>query len=494
MFGVVQFAIVGVALMCTPSFAKKVCSNTVDPGPQVRAGDDYMCTSIATQTECIAACCADAPHCRSWSYNVPWALNGSYMGCEHGKNCCCLKDAVPPLENSTWPMKIYTGVVVADVVCNQTIDCSLNGECDLQTGKCVCDAAWKGDDCAQLNLIPADSLDGAYQHTVVNPAVATNTSSWGGLPLKGPDGKYHLFASQFVQNCTLGMWNPASTVIRAVADNPFGPFTFAETVLGTFHHNPTVRKLSAAQSGTGAELYVIYTIGVDAAPPTGSGDNCGQPGGQMDVHHLEGYITMAWSDSIFGPWNQSKHTLITRGAIDRWDAMVTNPSPLFPFENETAYLFFRGTQWPASGYERIGLTKAASWKGPYGRVSEDAIFTGRQDDPKTFVEDPSIWKDHKGRGYKGLFHGHFDENGYYAFAENIEGPWTFRDTPAYTNVVEMSGGKPSQALVQRERPQIFFDEITGEPSILFTGVAPPGAKFYGYTYTFAQRINMQSHK
>ena len=43
------------------------------------------------------------------------------------------------------------------------------------------------------------------------------------------------------------------------------------------------------------------------------------------------------------------------------------------------YLFFRGTQWPANGFERIGLAKAASWRGPYQRVSEDdAIFTGRQ--------------------------------------------------------------------------------------------------------------------
>ena len=46
----------------------------------------------------------------------------------------------------------------------------------------------------------------------------------------------------------------------------------------------------------------------------------------------------------------------------------------------------------------------------------------------------------------------------------------------------------TQTLVQRERPQIWFDEVTGAPSLLFTGVAPPGARFYGYTYTFAQKI------
>ena len=86
-----------------------------------------------------------------------------------------------------------------------------------------------------------------------------------------------------------------------------------------------------------------------------------------------------------------------------------------------------------------------------------------------------------------LSHGHFDENGYYACAERPEGPWQFRIKPAYTNVVAMANGT-KEVLVQRERPQLWFDEHTGAPSILFTGVAPPGASFYGYTYTFAQRI------
>ena len=59
--------------------------------------------------------------------------------------------------------------------------------------------------------------------------------------------------------------------------------------------------------------------------------------------------------------------------------------------------------------------------------------------------------------------------------------------PTYSNVIEMADGG-SATLVQRERPQLFFNETSGAPAILFTGVAPPGAKFYGYTYTHAQRI------
>ena len=56
---------------------------------------------------------------------------------------------------------------------------------------------------------------------------------------------------------TLAGWNPGSTVVRAVADDPHGPYTFAERVFGTFHHNPTVRRLTPEQSGDGSETFVM---------------------------------------------------------------------------------------------------------------------------------------------------------------------------------------------------------------------------------------------
>lgn len=193
---------------------------------------------------------------------------------------------------------------------------------------------------------------------------------------------------------------------------------------------------------------------------------------------------MAWADSLLGPWEYSHHTMVPPGSVDDWDAMVTNPSPLI-LDNGTSYIFFRGTQWPANGYERIGFAKAESWEGPYGRPFGQHEPLWDADDREAFVEDPWVWQDD--RGFHMLAHGHWDENGYYAFAEHAEGPWHFRHQPTYTNVVTMSDGT-NQTLVQRERPQIFMNETTGRPSILFTGVAPPGDKFYGYTYTFAQRI------
>ena len=56
-------------------------------------------------------------------------------------------------------------------------------------GACRCDPGWKGDQCCVLDLVPPTTLAGAYQHTVTDVAKPDNASSWGGLPLKGPDGK-----------------------------------------------------------------------------------------------------------------------------------------------------------------------------------------------------------------------------------------------------------------------------------------------------------------
>lgn len=467
------------------------CNFTVDShdpvkGP-VRAGDDTKCSPIADDTVggCAAACCAQGG-CLSFSFNFGWNL-GPYMDCVAGKNCCCLKDGVPPLEPNRFPLNITSGTVSPPPFrCTSDLDCNLNGECDAGTGACACDAAWRAEDCGELNLVPVADLRGAYETAGVNLSDCSSScgpSSWGGLPLRGEDGKYHLFASQFVQNCTLKGFNPGSSVVRAVADAPAGPFAFAETVLGTFHHNPAVVRVPAAHSGTGAELFVMYTIGDDVPPPAGSGAACAWDAA-ADPHHLEGYMSMAHAPSVLGPWTKVPHAILPSGGVNAWDAMVTNPGPLL-LDNGTALLFFRGTRWPKDGLERIGLAKSESgWAGPYGRVSDSPLW-GPVDDPAKFVEDPSAWRSK--RGFHMLSHGHWDEQGYYACAEKAEGPWQFRLKPAYTNQLEMEDGTRT-ALVQRERPQIFFNESTGEPALLFTGVTPPGAQFYGFTYTHAQRI------
>lgn len=57
--------------------------------------------------------------------------------------------------------------------CNSALDCGLNGVCT--SGVCRCRAAWTGDRCQALALLPA-SLDAGYRHVTVD---GKNVSSWG---------------------------------------------------------------------------------------------------------------------------------------------------------------------------------------------------------------------------------------------------------------------------------------------------------------------------
>lgn len=58
---------------------------------------------------------------------------------------------------------------VAAPACTNAMDCQLNGLCT--NGHCVCDAAWSGSNCGQLNVFPGTM---AY-----NPP---NRTAWGGGP------------------------------------------------------------------------------------------------------------------------------------------------------------------------------------------------------------------------------------------------------------------------------------------------------------------------
>jgi len=75
-------------------------------------------------------------------------------------------------------------------------------------------------------------------------------SYWGGNALKGPDGKYHLFVCRWQEDSRKGHmeWH-RSIVVRAVSENPLGPYKVQESI--GKGHNPEIFQL---QDGR----YVIY--------------------------------------------------------------------------------------------------------------------------------------------------------------------------------------------------------------------------------------------
>jgi hypothetical protein len=119
---------------------------------------------------------------------------------------------------------------------------------------------WTGDDCGALDLAPATRNTG-YNRT------GEGISSWGGKIIQDPSNSslFHLFAAEFTHGCNLNYWSPYSRVIRAVsATGPEGPYTFANEVVGTFAHNPSVVWSEAHQ------LWVMVHIGCNQTLP----DSC----------------------------------------------------------------------------------------------------------------------------------------------------------------------------------------------------------------------------
>jgi hypothetical protein len=67
------------------------------------------------------------------------------------------------------------------------------------------------------NVLPRDPQNGLEDTTM------TNWCYWDGQIIKGPDGKYYMFASRWDQVRGHGGWG-TSLAIHAVADNPVGPY------------------------------------------------------------------------------------------------------------------------------------------------------------------------------------------------------------------------------------------------------------------------------
>ena len=112
-----------------------------------------------------------------------------------------------------------------------------------------------------------------------------------------------------------------------------------------------------------SERYVMYMIGADRSPPSGSGSSCGF-GNEGDPHHLEGYITMAWSDTLTGPWNKSQHTILTSGVPGRWDAMVrTHYHPTVSWLTRGRDLTEVPLHCPSCNGARVTATSASSLRG-----------------------------------------------------------------------------------------------------------------------------------
>jgi hypothetical protein len=378
--------------------------------------------------------------------------------------------------------------------CDSDLDCSLNGDCNSD-GKCICDSAWTGPACAQLNLGKAPTTPALYRD---------NTSTWGLSIIQDEDGNYHGFAAAFYGHCGLDSWQSNSLLWHVRSTSATGPFV-NETVVAAandetpyFRHNPTIVLHKPTNT------FVLSHIGCGNGTIQTRFSNCsgGFTPGQatlsdetansersVGVGPCGGYNSNALvSTSIDGPWKQVGLTEPPPGAP--WPNSEDNPSPLV-LPNGTVWIMFRsynGTHGsPTHSVIGIARSQGSSWSDNYTSPTHPILGSGANGDaaPYAQLEDPFFWKD--ARGYKALFHtmGGCESVGCFAFSEDS---YTWHTTPqtvdglgyAYTNTVSFTNGT-THTFERRERPHLVFASDGVTPVALTNGVRPFSANDHTYS-------------
>ena len=365
--------------------------------------------------------------------------------------------------------------------CSGPADCSYNGDCN--GNHCVCDAAWTGDRCSTLNLLPMPRGSGLNIST-------TNGGSWGGSVNWGEDdGKWHMHVAQFVNKCGFQQWASNSRVVHAVADEPTGKFAMRETIHDVWAHNPSV--VRAAGQGLWVMTWVQNTT-FDPASIEGTCDAAGNilrnasiPGGRLLNENF-----MSTAQSLNGPWSAPMELdsifdaavppFIMQGTRNRNTNLAITINP----DGSLVGLWRRCCNPPpkyapagGGGASVIFALRASDWRNLSTWVASDepALPALRANG----YEDPTVWPDPTRSGiYHAVFHDmiggwhrpEYNNTQVGAHAYSADGGSTWVQTGVAFNLTAQYVDGTSVTFVQRERPHIVLDPKSGAPTHLVSGV------------------------
>jgi hypothetical protein len=371
--------------------------------------------------------------------------------------------------------------------CSDAMGCSLNGNC--VDSVCVCDAAWNGPACGRLAVLPTERTEpiAAYGGDSQLP----NISSWGGGVLRGDDGVYHLWVSEFVNGCGLSAWLSNSQIAHATASTATGPFTKDSTSLGIFSHN--VVPIRAPKTfETGAQPYFLFHLGTGTGGPVSK--NGFNPTGGVPLSCNNRSKSAGNDNRVRGELNAFDGAAVATGNLAHrsatpygpWEPLppmepaCNNPAPVF-HPNGTLYMACNNAQggkpWPLFASLDGGLTwmKAAEIATP---PAWNTIRTKTA--PYSGVEDPYLYFDARGHWHL-LAHRYQFSDGPGVAPYNIlvsghgysmDGRvWEFGTVQPYDSVIHHHTG-PATPYTSLERPKLRIDEITGEATHLIVAAAP----------------------
>ena len=253
---------------------------------------------------------------------------------------------------------------LAAAACSSARDCGLLGTCT--SGRCTCFKGYRGDTCAELDLVPAPLGAGLRQHG--------NRSNWCGTILQ--DDKqadlWHMYNSDFA-GCGLGIWITGSRVIHTASKgSPLGPFvpTGKVAVAGEAHNPQAVKAPDGTyilmDSYNGPDAGCATKIDYATCKPVGCktgfhGGTCMCP--PKMLHHGKngsvGNFTFHTSKSAAGPWAPITVSM----DYPCWGLNLT-PSPAF-HPNGTMFIAFHCDDSMGD----VVLVSAPTFHGPFSKVA-----------------------------------------------------------------------------------------------------------------------------
>jgi hypothetical protein len=315
---------------------------------------------------------------------------------------------------------------------------------------------------------------------------------WCGSPVRGEDGRYHLFASRWSKDLTFLHWATASEIVRAVADVPEGPYVFEEVVLasrgeqfwdGQVTHNPAIRR-------HGDQFFLFYTgTTFEGQRPTDPKD-----GGHFSEKWVTAWhgkrVGVAVADSVYGPWKRLDVPLLS-SRPGHWDSVIaSNPAPWIHTDGRCIILYkSTSTRHPQSvfpGRFHFGIAEATRWDAEFVRTADTPISMGGN--TNHHLEDGFLWWN--GSAYELIAKDMTGEvcgeaqAAIHAFSEDGQN-WQLAEIPkAYSRTVRWTDGT-SSTLHKLERPQLLFDGAS--PTHLFAAtlsVSPSGEILDSYNLVF----------
>lgn len=356
--------------------------------------------------------------------------------------------------------------------CTSDDGCGLLGTCF--EGKCQCFKGYRGDQCAELDLVPAPLASGLRQQG--------QHSNWCGTVLQDEQDEdlWHMYNSDFAE-CGLGIWITGSRVIHTVSrGNPVGPYnpTGEIAVEGEAHNPQAIRApdgtflLMDSYNGPDAGCFVKvnYTTCKPLNCTLGPSGTCTCPPKMpTGVDGGKGSFTYHTSKAAAGPW------LPVTVDMDYpcWGLNLT-PSPAF-HPNGTMYIAFHCD----SQMGDVALVSAETYRGPFTRVT--TRVKAEQKPPAGFgvtphPEDPFFWiASNAGKiSYHVVLH-NLPRGIHFFSSDGLH--WKLQQTldrgmPLapffYDEVIQYTDGT-NVTVQRRERPWILFN-ADGSPRALVTSM------------------------